>query len=113
MAHQAQNEYYPDREGLAMDYATCVNQEVKELFAAGADVVQLDEPWLRNNVQEAKEYAVPFYAGSDYGRSDSWPQVLKIALHSVGETYRRSRPQTLPLSTKSRRSPNWDQIGTI
>ena len=70
-----------------MDYATCVNQEVKELFAAGADVVQLDEPWLRNNVQEAKEYGVPFYAGSDYGRSDSWPQELKIALRSVGETY--------------------------
>ena len=68
MAHQAQNEYYPHREGLAMDYATCVNQEVKELFAAGADVVQLDEPWLRNNVQEAKEYAGPFYTGSDYGR---------------------------------------------
>ncbi len=39
MAHQAQNEYYPDREGLAMDYATCVNQEVKERFAAGADAV--------------------------------------------------------------------------
>jgi 5-methyltetrahydropteroyltriglutamate--homocysteine methyltransferase len=58
MAQQAQNEYYPDRESLAMDYATCVNQEVKELFAAGADVVQLDEPWLRNNVQEASQYAV-------------------------------------------------------
>ena len=71
MAHQAQNEYYPDRESLAMEYATCVNQEVKELFAAGADVVQLDEPWLRNNVQEAKEYVIPFYAGSDYRRSDS------------------------------------------
>ena len=58
MAQQAQNEYYPDRESLAMDYATCVNQEVKELFQAGADVVQLDEPWLRNNPSGAREYAV-------------------------------------------------------
>jgi 5-methyltetrahydropteroyltriglutamate--homocysteine methyltransferase len=58
MAQQAQNEYYPDRERLAMDYATCVNEEVKALFAAGADVVQLDEPWLRANPEEARAYAV-------------------------------------------------------
>jgi 5-methyltetrahydropteroyltriglutamate--homocysteine methyltransferase len=58
MAQQAQNEYYPDRERLAMDYATCVNEEVKELFAAGADVVQLDEPWVRANPDEARRYAV-------------------------------------------------------
>ena len=38
MAQQAQNEYYPDRESLAMDYAVAVNEEVKELFLAGADV---------------------------------------------------------------------------
>ena len=58
MAQQAQNDYYPDRESLAMDYAACVNQEVIELFQAGADVVQLDEPWLRNNPTGAREYAV-------------------------------------------------------
>jgi len=58
MAQQAQNDYYPDRESLAMDYAACVNQEVKELFEAGADVVQLDEPWLRANPEEARQYAV-------------------------------------------------------
>ena len=58
MAQQAQNEYYRDRESLAMDYATCVNEEVKALFAAGADVVQLDEPWLRTNPKEARAYAV-------------------------------------------------------
>ena len=58
LAQQAQNDYYPDRESLAMDYAACVNQEVKELFAAGADIVQLDEPWLRNNVDEARQYGV-------------------------------------------------------
>ena len=58
LAQQAENEYYPDRQSLAMDYAVCVNQEVRELFAAGADVVQLDEPWLRTNPQEARDYAV-------------------------------------------------------
>jgi 5-methyltetrahydropteroyltriglutamate--homocysteine methyltransferase len=58
MAQQAQNDYYPDRERLAMDYATCVNEEVNALFAAGADVVQLDEPWLRTNPTEARAYAV-------------------------------------------------------
>jgi 5-methyltetrahydropteroyltriglutamate--homocysteine methyltransferase len=59
MAQQAQNDYYPDRESLAMAYATCVNEEVRALFAAGADVVQLDEPWLRTNPEEARDYAVP------------------------------------------------------
>lgn len=58
LAQQAQNDYYADRESLAMDYAVCVNQEVKALFAAGADVVQLDEPWLRTNPAEARQYAV-------------------------------------------------------
>ena len=58
IAQQALNEYYSDTESLAMDYAICVNQEVKELFQAGADVVQLDEPWLRVNPDGAREYAV-------------------------------------------------------
>ena len=58
LAQQAQNDYYPDRESLAMDYASCVNEEVRALFAAGADVVQLDEPWLRANPAEARAYAV-------------------------------------------------------
>ena len=58
MAQQALNEYYSDTESLAMDYAVWVNQEGKELFEAGADVVQLDEPWLRVNPDGAREYAV-------------------------------------------------------
>jgi 5-methyltetrahydropteroyltriglutamate--homocysteine methyltransferase len=58
MAQQAQNEYYPDRESLAMDYATCVNAEIQALFEAGADVVQLDEPWVRNDPEAARAYGV-------------------------------------------------------
>ena len=47
MAQQAQNDFYKDEVELAMDYATAVNEEIKELFAAGADVVQIDEPYLQ------------------------------------------------------------------
>ena len=59
MAQQARNEYYRNVEELAMDFAAAVNMEAHELQAAGADVIQLDEPWLRNDPEGAKRYAVP------------------------------------------------------
>ena len=59
MSQQVQNDHYPDRATLAMDYAVAVNQEVKALFAAGADVVQLDEPWLQAHADDAREFGVP------------------------------------------------------
>jgi 5-methyltetrahydropteroyltriglutamate--homocysteine methyltransferase len=59
MAQQARNEFYRDVEEMAMDFAEAVNAEARELQAAGADVVQLDEPWLRNDPEGAKRYAVP------------------------------------------------------
>ncbi|MFI5375809.1 MAG: 5-methyltetrahydropteroyltriglutamate--homocysteine methyltransferase [Candidatus Rokuibacteriota bacterium] len=59
MAQQAKNEFYRDVEELAMDFAVAVNAEALELQAAGADVIQLDEPWLRNDPEGAKRYAVP------------------------------------------------------
>ncbi|SUZ88399.1 uncharacterized protein METZ01_LOCUS41253 [marine metagenome] len=58
MSQQVQNEHYPDRASLAMDYAVAVNQEVKDLFEAGADVVQLDEPWLQAHADDAREFGV-------------------------------------------------------
>lgn len=58
MAQQAQNDYYPDRQSLAMDYAAGVHEEVQALFAAGADVVQLDEPWLRTDPEAARAYGI-------------------------------------------------------
>ena len=58
MSQQAQNDYYPDRGSLAMDYAVAVNQEVRGLFEAGADVVQLDEPWLQAHAADARDYGV-------------------------------------------------------
>lgn len=58
MAQQAVNEHYPDEESLAMGFAEAVNEEIKDLFAAGADIVQLDEPWLESRVEQARSYAV-------------------------------------------------------
>ena len=58
MAQQAKNEFYRDIEELAMDFAVAVNEEARELQAAGADVIQLDEPWLRNDPEGAKRFAV-------------------------------------------------------
>ncbi len=59
MAQQARNEFYETMEEMAMDFAAAVNAEARELQAAGADVIQLDEPWLRNDPEGAKRYAVP------------------------------------------------------
>jgi 5-methyltetrahydropteroyltriglutamate--homocysteine methyltransferase len=58
MAQQAQNEFYSDTMELLMDLAAAVNQEARELKAAGADLIQLDEPWLRMDPEGAKRYAV-------------------------------------------------------
>lgn len=58
MTQQAQNDHYADDEALAMDYAVAVNQEIKDLFAAGADVVQLDEPYMQARPEKAKQFAV-------------------------------------------------------
>jgi 5-methyltetrahydropteroyltriglutamate--homocysteine methyltransferase len=58
MAQQAQNEFYSDVADLLMDLASAINQEAHELKAAGADVIQLDEPWLRMDPEGAKRYAV-------------------------------------------------------
>ena len=58
MSQQAQNEYYKDDEEMAMDFAAAVNAEAHALVAAGADVIQLDEPWLRNDPAAAQRYAI-------------------------------------------------------
>ena len=58
MGQQVKDEFYRDAEAMCMDYAQAVNEEAHELVKAGADVIQLDEPWLRNNPDEAQRYAV-------------------------------------------------------
>lgn len=58
MSQQAQDDYFDDREQLAYSYADAVNAEVRDLFAAGADIVQLDEPYLQARPDAAKVYGV-------------------------------------------------------
>ena len=58
MAQQAQDDYYKDEEALAMAFAAAVNEEIRDLKAAGADVVQIDEPWLQARPERAVRYGV-------------------------------------------------------
>ena len=58
MTQQAQNDHYPDDAAAAMDYAAAVSEEIRDLFAAGADVVQLDEPYMQARPEVARKYAV-------------------------------------------------------
>lgn len=58
MTQQAQNDHYDSDEAAAMDYAAAANEEIKALFAAGVDVVQLDEPYMQARPEKAKGYAV-------------------------------------------------------
>lgn len=58
MAQQAQIEFYASAEAAAMDYAQAVNEEIRDLFAAGADVVQIDEPYMQARPEKAREYGL-------------------------------------------------------
>jgi 5-methyltetrahydropteroyltriglutamate--homocysteine methyltransferase len=58
MTQQAQNDHYADDRGLALAYAEAVNEELRDLKAAGADVVQIDEPYLQARPEPAREYAL-------------------------------------------------------
>ena len=58
MAKQAQDDFYKDEEALAMAYAAAVNEEIRDLKQAGADVIQLDEPWLQARAERAARYGV-------------------------------------------------------
>jgi 5-methyltetrahydropteroyltriglutamate--homocysteine methyltransferase len=58
LSKQAQDDFYGDTEALAMDYAAAVNAEIMDLFAAGADIVQLDEPWMQQHPDDARRYGL-------------------------------------------------------
>jgi 5-methyltetrahydropteroyltriglutamate--homocysteine methyltransferase len=58
MSQQAQNDFYKTAEEAAMDYAAAVNEEIRDLFAAGADVVQIDEPYMQARPEKAREYGL-------------------------------------------------------
>jgi 5-methyltetrahydropteroyltriglutamate--homocysteine methyltransferase len=58
MSQQAQNDFYESEEDAAMDYAAAVNEEIRDLFAAGADVVQIDEPYMQARPEKARAYGL-------------------------------------------------------
>ena len=58
MSAQCQDDFYHDGEKLSLGYAAAVNAEIKDLFAAGADIVQIDEPWMQSRPQQARAYGL-------------------------------------------------------
>jgi 5-methyltetrahydropteroyltriglutamate--homocysteine methyltransferase len=58
MSQQAQNDHYDDEGEMAHDYAVAVNAEIRDLFAAGADIVQIDEPYMQARPDKARQYGV-------------------------------------------------------
>ena len=58
MSQQAQNDFYESLEEMSLDYAAAVNEEIKDLFRAGADVVQIDEPYMQARPEKAREYGL-------------------------------------------------------
>lgn len=58
MTQLAQDDHYGDEEQVAMAYAQAVNEEIRDLFAAGADIVQIDEPYMQAQPEKAKRYAI-------------------------------------------------------
>ncbi|MCL4767979.1 MAG: 5-methyltetrahydropteroyltriglutamate--homocysteine methyltransferase [Hyphomicrobiaceae bacterium] len=71
MSQQAQNDFYETPEAAAMDYALAVNAEIRDLFAAGADIVQIDEPYMQARPKAAEEFGL---------------KALNAALDGVGGT---------------------------
>jgi 5-methyltetrahydropteroyltriglutamate--homocysteine methyltransferase len=58
MSQQAQNDFYGSDEEAALDYAAAVNEEIRDLFAAGADIVQIDEPYMQARPEKARQYGL-------------------------------------------------------
>ena len=58
MSQQARNDFYEHEEAMALDYAAAVNAEIRDLFAAGADIVQVDEPYMQARPEKARQYGL-------------------------------------------------------
>ncbi|MFZ3241895.1 MAG: uroporphyrinogen decarboxylase family protein [Pseudolabrys sp.] len=58
MSQQAQNDFYKDDQEMVLDYAAAVNAEIKYIFAAGADIVQIDEPYMQARPEKARKYGL-------------------------------------------------------
>jgi len=117
MSQQAQDDYYHDEEALAMALAEAVNAEVRDLFAAGADVVQLDEPYLQARAEKAHRFAIAAinraldgidgttalhtcfgYAHIVHSRPDGYPFLEQLAGVSAKQISLESAQQRVDLS---------------
>lgn len=104
MTQQAVDEHYGNEEALALDYAAAVNEEIKDLFAAGADYVQIDEPWMQPAPDKARQYGLTAlnralegvtgktavhtcfgYAALVSGRPEGYPFLAELAGCSVNQ----------------------------
>jgi len=117
MSQQAQDDYYGDEEALAMSLAEAVNEEVRDLFTAGADVVQIDEPYLQARAEKARRFAIRAinravlgapgttalhtcfgYAHIVHDRPDGYPFFDELADTTVDQISLESAQQNVDLS---------------
>ena len=117
MSQQAQNDFYSDEAELAMALAAAVNEEMKDLFSAGADVVQIDEPYLQARAEKAKRFAIPAinralegvtgvtalhtcfgYAHIVHDRPNGYPFLEELAATTAAQISMESAQQKVDLS---------------
>ena len=96
MSQQSSNEFYDDEAELAMDLAAAVNEEVRDLFAAGADVVQIDEPWLQSRADKAREFAMPGHQPRARGRVRARPRCTPASATPTSSTTARRATRSSP-----------------
>jgi 5-methyltetrahydropteroyltriglutamate--homocysteine methyltransferase len=120
MSQQAQDDYYHDEAELAMALAVAVNEEIRALFAAGADVVQIDEPYLQARSEKARRFAIPAinraldgvggttalhtcfgYAHIVHDRPRGYPFLEELAATSAAQISMESAQQKVDLSILS------------
>ena len=108
MAQQAQDDYYKDEEALAMAFAAAVNEEIRDLKAAGADVMQIDEPWLQARPERAvtlrRQGDQPRAAG--HRRNHRGAPVLRLCRGGEGQADRLFIPAAARGTPARRRSPS-------
>ena len=117
MSQQAQNDFYKDEAELAMALAVAVNEEIEALFAAGADIVQIDEPYLQARAEKAKRFALPAinralegisgttalhtcfgYAHIVHDRPNGYPFLKELAATKAAQISMESAQQKVDLS---------------
>ena len=132
MAQQAFDEYYHDEVAMAMDYAAAVNEEIRDLFAAGADIVQIDEPWMQSAADKARQYAVKVinralegvtgrtaihtcfgYAALVPGRPDGYPFLAELAAAVADEISIETAQSSLDCSVLAGLAGKTVMVGVI